>query len=70
MAGSSKASPVVIDPLVRFGRPNVNGVATERLWELHDAGETIEQIAAGYDLAEELVRAAVAYEEQQRTLAA
>ena len=67
---AGKASPVVIDPLVRFGRPNVNGVGTERLWELHDAGETIEQIAAGYDLAEELVRAAVAYEEQQRTLAA
>lgn len=67
---AGRASPVVIDPLVRFGRPNVNGVATERLWELYDAGEQIEQIAAGYDLTEELVRAAVAYEEQQRTLAA
>lgn len=67
---AGKASPVVIDPLVRFGRPNVSGVATERLWELYDAGETIEQISTGYDLAEELVRAAVAYEEQQRTLAA
>ena len=39
------ASPVVIDPLVRFGRPSVQGVATERLWELYDAGESIEQIA-------------------------
>ena len=67
---AGKASPVVIDPLVRFGRPNVSGVATERLWELYDAGETIEQISTGYDLAEDLVRAAVAYEEQQRTLAA
>lgn len=67
---AGRASPVVIDPLVRFGRPTVNGVATERLWELYDAGEQIEEIAAGYDLAEELVRAAVAYEEQQRTLAA
>ncbi len=35
------ASPVVIDPLVRFGRPSVAGVATGRLWELHDAGESI-----------------------------
>ena len=36
------ASPVVIDPLVRFGRPVlVDGVATERLWELFDAGETV-----------------------------
>ena len=67
---AGRASPVVIDPLVRFGRPTVNGVATERLWELYDAGEQIQEIAAGYDLAEELVRAAVAYEEQQRTLAA
>jgi hypothetical protein len=41
------ASPVVIDPLVRFGRPSVQGVATERLWELYDAGESIEQIAGG-----------------------
>lgn len=64
------ASPVVIDPLVRFGRPTVDGVATERLWELHDAGEPLDEIADGYDMAEELVRAAVAYEEQQRSLAA
>jgi uncharacterized protein (DUF433 family) len=64
------ASPVVIDPLVRFGRPTVRGVATERLWELHDAGETVEAIAAGYDMAEHLVQAGIAYEEQQRSLAA
>jgi uncharacterized protein (DUF433 family) len=63
-------SPVVIDPLVRFGRPSVGGVTTDRLWELADAGESFEQISAGYDLSSELVRAAVAYEEQQRTLAA
>lgn len=63
------ASPVVIDPLVRFGRPSVQGVATDRLWELHDAGETLEQIADGYDLGVEAVRAAVAYEEQFRSLA-
>ena len=47
------ASPVVIDPLVRFGRPSVSGVATERLWELADAGETIDEIADGYDLSME-----------------
>lgn len=64
------ASPVVIDPLVRFGRPSVAGVATERLWELADAGETVEEIAKGYDLDDEAVRAAVAYEEQFRSLAA
>lgn len=62
-------SPVVIDPLVRFGRPSVSSVAIERLWELHDAGESIEEIANGYDLTTESVRAAIAYEEQQRSLA-
>lgn len=67
-AGS--ASPVTIDPLVRFGRPSVEGVATERLWELHDAGEAPEEIASSYEISDELVRAAVAYEEQQRSLAA
>jgi uncharacterized protein (DUF433 family) len=67
-AGS--ASPVVIDPLVRFGRPTVEGVATERLWELHDAGEAVAEIVAGYELPEELIRAAIAYEKQLRSLAA
>jgi uncharacterized protein (DUF433 family) len=64
------ASPVVIDPLVRFGQPSVQGVATERLWELFDAGESVDEIAGGYDMSTEFVRAAVAYEEQQRSLAA
>ncbi|MEW6153628.1 MAG: DUF433 domain-containing protein [Actinomycetota bacterium] len=64
------ASPVVIDPLVRFGRPSVQGVATERLWELFDAGESIEEIADGYEMPTEQIAAAVAYEEQLRSLAA
>ena len=63
-------SVVVIDPLVRFGRPTVQGIATERLWELFDAGETIDQIADGYDITQEMVRAAVTYEEQLRSLVA
>ena len=63
-------SPVVIDPLVRFGIPNVNGVATERLWELFDAGEPVSQIADGYELKGTLVKAAIAYEEQRLSLAA
>lgn len=67
---AGKASPVVIDPLIRFGRPAVRGVATERLWELHDAGEPLQEIAEGYDLDLEAVRAAVSYEEQFRSLAA
>lgn len=67
---AGQASPVVIDPMVRFGRPSVSGVTTERLWELADAEESVEEIAAGYDLSPEDVRAAIAYEEQLRSLAA
>ncbi|HLM65536.1 MAG TPA: DUF433 domain-containing protein [Acidimicrobiales bacterium] len=70
MRPAGKASPVVIDPLLRFGRPTVAGVATERLWELNDAGESLEDIAGAYDLDLHLVEAAVAYEEQQRSVAA
>ena len=64
------ASSVVIDPLIRFGRPSVRGVSTDRLWELYDAGEPLEVISTGYDMPEHDVRAAVAYEEQQRSIAA
>ena len=67
---AGRASPVVIHPLVRFGRPSVQGVSTERLWELADAGEPFSLIATDYDMAEELVRSAIAYEEQLRSLAA
>ena len=67
---AGRTTPVVIDPLVRFGRPSVEGVAVERLWELHDAGESVEEIAVAYKMGRRLVEAAVAYHEQQRTLAA
>lgn len=67
---AGQASPVVIDPLVGFGKPSVLGISTERLWELFDAGETVEEIVAGYELPLEDVRAAIAYEEQLRSLAA
>lgn len=67
---AGRASPVVIDPLVRFGKPSVDGVSTERLWELFDAGETVDEISSSYDLASDKVSAAIAYEEQLRTLAA
>lgn len=70
LSPAGRASPVVIDPLVRFGRPAVSGVATDRLWELFDAGEPLAEIAAGYELDIGDVRAAVAYEEQLRSLAA
>jgi uncharacterized protein (DUF433 family) len=67
---AGKTSPVVIDPTMRFGRPSVDGVSTERLWELHDAGESVEEIADAYDMTIENVRAAISYEETSSSLAA
>lgn len=67
-AGST--SPVRIDPERAFGLPSVQGVATERLYELSEAGDSIDYIAEVYGLPLEEVRAAVAYEEQFRSIAA
>jgi uncharacterized protein (DUF433 family) len=63
-------SPVVIDPAMNFGHPVVRGVSTVRLWELKDAGEPVDHIAGNYELDPHVVEAAIAYEEQQRSLAA
>ena len=62
---ASDASPVVIDPLRRFGDPTVDGVAVERLWELHDAGESVAEIAETYDMAEDRIRIAISYHQHQ-----
>ncbi len=62
--------PTSLLPHFQGDEPWVPGVATDRLWELFDAGETLDVIAAGYEMPDELVQAAVSYEEQLRTLAA
>lgn len=58
---------VAIDPRVRGGAPMVNGVPTEVLASLHRGGDSITDLARGYDLSEKDVGAAIAYE---KTLAA
>lgn len=65
MRPAGRTSPVVMDPMMRFGRPTVGGASTERLWELYDAGEPPEWIARAYSLTIEEVNAALAYEEQR-----
>jgi uncharacterized protein (DUF433 family) len=49
-------------PGMRFGLPAIKGIKTEVLWEYEQAGETISDIAADFDLSEEDVRWALAYE--------
>lgn len=59
---AGKASPVVIDPQRQFGRPVVRSVPTEVIAELVRAGDEIVDVADWYDLSEDEVRAAIAYE--------
>jgi uncharacterized protein (DUF433 family) len=61
------ASPVRMDPEVRFGKPAVKGVSTEVIWEHDQAGEDPEELAEAFDLAVEDVHWALAYETSVRT---
>lgn len=74
LAFAGKASPVRIDPEVAFGMPAVRSVSTERLFELWSVSDQsdrdISRLAEAYELPADDVRAAISYEEQQRTLAA
>jgi uncharacterized protein (DUF433 family) len=63
-------SPVRMRPETRFGRPSVNGISTEVLWEHEQAGEVPEEIAAEFGLSDEDVRWALAYETSARAQAA
>ena len=56
--------PIVIDPRIAFGRPVVvsKGVATSTIAERVDAGESVNDIAADYDLAQSEIEQAVVYE--------
>lgn len=60
------ASPVLIDPDVRFGRPAVRGISTEALWEQEQSGADPEEIAEAFDLAVDDVRWALSYEHSRR----
>jgi uncharacterized protein (DUF433 family) len=60
------ASPVRMNPDLRFGQPAINGVSTEVLWEHDDAGEDIDEIADAFDLAPTDVKWALAYETSAR----
>jgi uncharacterized protein (DUF433 family) len=60
------ASPVIVDPDVRFGRPSVAGISTEVLWEHSEAGEDAQEIAEEFGLHVEDVTWAIAYESTSR----
>ena len=60
----SAEHPIVIDPRIAFGRPVVasRSIATSKIAERIDAGESVQDIAADYDLAQSEVEEAVIYE--------
>jgi uncharacterized protein (DUF433 family) len=61
---SNEDRPIAIDPQIAFGRPVVvrNGVSTASIAERIDAGESVEDIAADYDLGQAEVEQAALYE--------
>jgi len=54
--------PVVIDPEVAFGIPQIRGIRTETVAEAFAAGESLLQISKSFDLREDEVTAAVRWE--------
>ena len=63
-SASSAERPIVIDPRIAFGRPVVasKGIATLTIAERIDAGESVNDIAADYDLEQSEIEEAVVYE--------
>jgi uncharacterized protein (DUF433 family) len=56
------ASHVRCLPTVRFGRPSVQGISTAIIWEQHSAGLDNDEIAVTYEIDEDEVFWAIAYE--------
>jgi uncharacterized protein (DUF433 family) len=63
-AAPSEERPIVIDARIAFGRPVVarKGVSTSVIAERLDAGESVEDVAADYDLGAPEIEQAVLYE--------
>jgi uncharacterized protein (DUF433 family) len=63
-AAPSDDRPIVIDPRIAFGRPVVarKAITTSAIIERIDAGETLKDIAADYDLGPMEIEQAILYE--------
>lgn len=66
--GERNSDQVAIDPRIRFGRPVIKGtgIRTSTVWERVKSGETVEEIAQGYDLTTSPVADALRYEATRR----
>jgi uncharacterized protein (DUF433 family) len=63
------ASPIRINPLVRFGMPAIGGISTEAIAGELNGGASLEEVAEAFDLDLDAVRWAQSYELSQRTAA-
>jgi len=63
-AATGPSHPIAIDPQIAFGRPIVGrkGIATGAIADRIDAGETVEALAADYELTMSEIEEAVLYE--------
>jgi uncharacterized protein (DUF433 family) len=59
-------SPISMRPGLRFGRPAIQGISTEVLWEHAEAGEDLGEVAEVFGLSVGAVRWALAYETTTR----
>ena len=60
------ASPIRINPLVRFGMPAIGGISTEAIAGELDGGASLEEVAEDFGLDLDAVRWAQSYELSQR----
>lgn len=60
------ASPVTIDPGLRFGRPAIHGISTEAVCEHIEADEDFDETAESFGISVEDVHWALAYETSAR----
>jgi uncharacterized protein (DUF433 family) len=62
MYPEGRDSHVVIDPRLAWGEPTVDGIRTDNIYELWQAGDDPDRIAEAFDLTREQVQAALRYE--------
>ena len=60
-------APIVVDPQVCFGRPTIAGtsIPTDVIADRRLGGDSVKKMAEDYDLSEEQIRAALAFERVQ-----
>jgi len=60
---AGKSSPILIDPLIAYGSPQIRGVPTWVVKNRHDGGESSDEIAKDFMLTKRQVKAALNFEQ-------